>query len=148
MIDIRRATLADETSIIELIQQFPEGEIIVDWNKAGAAFREIIKDPDKGSVFVAEEGGTVAGVVTISFPYAIRCAGRYSCLEEIIVGEQLRGKGIGGKLLETAIAEATEKGCYELQVNRTSELGHPLYLHHGFLDMGKHVNLKLPRTTP
>ena len=84
----------------------------------------------------------------MSFPFATRCAGRYSCLEEVIVGEQLRGKGIGGKLLEAAIAEATEKGCYELQVNRTSEMGYPLYLHHGFLDMGKHVNLKLPRTTP
>ena len=47
MINIRKATLDDETSVIELIRQFPEGEIIVDWNKAGAAFREIIKDPDK-----------------------------------------------------------------------------------------------------
>ncbi len=148
MVDIRKATLNDETRVIELIKEFPEGEIVIDWNKAAAAFREIIKDPDKGIIFVAEEDGTVAGVVTMSFPFATRCAGRYSCLEEVIVGEQLRGKGIGGKLLEAAIAEATEKGCYELQVNRTSEMGYPLYLHHGFLDMGKHVNLKLPRTTP
>ena len=148
MVDIRKATLNDETRVIELIKEFPEGEIVIDWNKAAAAFREIIKDPDKGIIFVAEEDGTVAGVVTMSFPFATRCAGRYSCLEEVIVGEQLRGKGIGGKLMETAITEATEKGCYELQVNRTSEMGYPLYLRHGFLDMGKHVNLKLPRTTP
>ena len=148
MINIRKATLDDETRVIELIKEFPEGEIVVDWNKAGAAFREIIKDPDKGIVFVAEEDGTVAGVVTMSFPFATRCAGRYSCLEEVIVGEQLRGKGIGGKLLEAAIAEATEKGCYELQVNRPSEMGYPVYLRHGFLDLGKHLNLRLPRTTP
>ena len=147
MINIRKATLDDETRVIELIKEFPEGEIVIDWNKAAAAFREIIKDPDKGIVFVAEEDGTVAGVVTMSFPFATRCAGRYSCLEEVIVGEQLRGKGIGGKLLEAAIAEATEKGCYELQVNRPSEMGYPVYLRHGFLDLGKHLNLKLPRTT-
>ena len=148
MVDIRKATLNDETRVIELIKEFPEGEIVIDWNKAAAAFREIIKDPDKGIIFVAEEDGTVAGVVTMSFPFATRCAGRYSCLEEVIVGEQLRGKGIGGKLLEAAIAEATEKGCYELQVNRPSEMGYPVYLRHGFLDLGKHLNLRLPRTTP
>jgi len=147
MINIRKATLDDETRVIELIKEFPEGEIVIDWNKAAAAFREIIKDTDKGIVFVAEEDGTVAGVVTMSFPFATRCAGRYSCLEEVIVGEQLRGKGIGGKLLEAAIAEATEKGCYEVQVNRPSEMGYPVYLRHGFLDLGKHLNLKLPRTT-
>ena len=148
MIQIRKATLDDEASVIELMKQFPEGDIVIDWNDAGAAFREIIKDEKKGIVFVAEEDGNVAGVVTMSFPFATRCAGIYSCLEEVIVGEQLRGKGIGGKLVEAAIAEATEKGCYEVQVNRPSEMGYPLYLRHGFQDLGKHVNLKLPRQAP
>ena len=148
MIDIRKATLDDESSVIELIKQFPEGEIVIDWNDARAAFREIIKDEKKGIVFVAEEDGTVAGVLTLSFPFATRCAGIYSCMEEVIVGEQLRGKGIGGKLIEAAIAGATEKGCYEIQVNRPSEMGYPVYLRHGFQDMGKHLNLKLPRQAP
>ena len=148
MIDIRKATLDDEYSVIELIKEFPEGEIVIDWNDARAAFREIIKDEKKGIVWVAEEDGNVAGVVTMSFPFATRCAGIYSCLEEVIVGEQLRGKGIGGKLVEAAIAEATEKGCYELQVNRPSDMGYPVYLRHGFQDLGKHVNLKLPRQAP
>ena len=148
MIDIRKATLDDEYSVIELIKEFPEGEIVIDWNDARAAFREIIKDEKKGIVWVAEEDGNVAGVVTMSFPFATRCAGIYSCLEEVIVGEQLRGKGIGGKLVEAAIAEATEKGCYELQVNRPSDMGYPVYLRHGFQDLGKHLNLKLPRQAP
>ena len=148
MIDIRKATLDDESSVIELIKEFPEGEIVIDWNDARAAFREIIKDEKKGIVWVAEEDGNVAGVVTMSFPFATRCAGIYSCLEEVIVGEQLRGKGIGGKLVEAAIAEATEKGCYELQVNRPSDMGYPVYLRHGFQDLGKHLNLKLPRQAP
>ncbi len=62
-----------------------------------------------------------------------------------MVDENLRDKGIGGKLLEAAIAEATARGCDEIQVNRPSQLGYPVYLRHGLLDLGKHMNLKLPR---
>ena len=147
MADIRRATLADEASVIELLKQFPEGDIVIDWNDAAAAFREIIQDEKKGSIFVAEEDGDVAGVVTLSFPYATRCAGIYSSIEEIIVGEKLRGKGIGGRLVETAVAESTDKGCYEIIVNRPSESGYPVYLRYGFKDLGKYLNMRLPRST-
>jgi L-amino acid N-acyltransferase YncA len=147
MVNIRRARPEDEARVIELLKQFPEGEIIADWDSAAAAFREIMKDGGKGSVFVAEEDGDVLGVVAQSFPFATRCAGIYSCIEEIIVDDKGRGRGVGGKLLEAAIAEATEKGCHELQVNRPSELGYPMYLRHGLQDLGKHLYLKLPRQT-
>ena len=44
-------------------------------------------------------------------------------------------------LLEAAIARAREKGCAELQVNRPSEMGYPVYLRHGWQDLGRHLNL-------
>ena len=145
MIIIRRATLEDEPRVIALLKLFPPGDITVDWADAARAFREIVKDGEKGSILVAEQDGTVDGMITLSFPYATRCAGRYACIEEFMVDENLRGKGIGGKLLEAAIAEATARGCDEIQVNRPSQLGYPVYLRHGLLDLGKHMNLKLPR---
>jgi len=145
MVKVRRAKMEDVPTIISLIQQFPEGEILIDWDKATDACRDIIGDKSKGSIFVAEEDGTLLGVVTQSYPYATRCGGCYSCIEEIIVHGNARGKGVGGKILEAAIKEATARGCYELQVNRPSELGYPMYIKHGFLDLGKHLNLRLPR---
>ncbi|MBW1812791.1 MAG: GNAT family N-acetyltransferase [Deltaproteobacteria bacterium] len=72
---------------------------------------------------------------------AIRCGGKYSCIEEFIVDEKGRGKGIGGQLIKNAIEEARSRGCYELQVNRPSESGYPVYMSHGWKDLGKHLNL-------
>ena len=40
MVSIRRANPKDEARVIELLKQFPEGDITVDWGSAAAAFRE------------------------------------------------------------------------------------------------------------
>lgn len=140
---IRKATIEDESHIITLLKQFPPEEATVDWQVGGETFRRIIGNADLGTVFVAEENGQILGVITLSYPHAIRCGGYYSCIEEFIVDEKGRGKGVGGNLLKAAIAESQSRGCYELQVNRPSELGYPVYLRYGWKDLGKHLNLKL-----
>lgn len=148
MIKIHQATLENETKVIDLLKQLlsPASEYsTVDWQTAAAMFREIVNNPEKGTILLAEEDGDAVGLITLSYPVAIRCAGIYSCIEEFIVSERVRGKGVGGQLLEAVIAEATAKGCYELQVNNPSELGYPVYLRHGWKDAGKHLNMKLPR---
>ena len=84
-------------------------------------------------------------ITTLSYPIALRCSGPYSCIEENIVDERFRGKGIGGALLTAAIAEATARGCAEIQVNAPNEHGYPLYLRHGLKDEGKiQVKARLP----
>ena len=79
---------------------------------------------------------------------SIRCAGVYTCIEEFITSERVRGKGIGGQLLEAAITEAVSKDCYEIQVNNPSQLGYPLYMHHGFGDIGKHLKMEISQQKP
>lgn len=146
MINIRKAALKDEASVFNLMAQFPSRQ------KPGAkpytlpenikTFREIIKDGNKGTVFIAEEDGTPLGIVTLSYPVAIRCGGKYTCIEEFIVNEQARGKGVGTQLLQAAIKEAKKNDCHEIQVNAPSELGYPVYLRQNIKDNGKHLILK------
>ena len=149
MLAIRKAEMEDESVVFELLKQFPpeniHGTRPFEWDKGVTIFREIIGDEEKGTVLLAEEGGDLLGICSLSYPIAIHCGGMYSCIEEFIVSEKSRGKGVGGKLLEAAIAWASERGCYEIQVNRPSELGYPVYLRHGFLDAGKHLLMRLPR---
>jgi len=149
MIEIRRAIVEDEGEIFDLFRQFTPGETPPErldrWQGGTGTFREIVNDDEKGTVLVAEEDNEVVGVITLSYPVAIRCGGIYTCIEEFIVSQKMRGRGVGGLLLEAAIAEATAKGCREIQVNRPSELGYPVYLEHGWADLGKHLNMKLPR---
>ncbi len=141
---IRKACIEDESRIINLLKQFPSGLEGVNWEAAARTFRRIVENSELGTILVAEDDGEVVGVTTLSYPTAIRCGGLYCCIEENIVDAKCRGKGVGGKLLKTAIAEATSKGCDEIQVNGPSEMGYPLYLRNGLKDIGKHLKTKLP----
>ena len=145
--NIRKATIEDEPSILALLKKLliPGGEVGKDWNDAPGTIRRIIQDPELGTILVADEDGKIAGVTTMSFPFAIRCKGIYTCIEENIVDAGHRGKGVGSKLLKAAIAEATARGCDELQLNSPSEMGYPLYIRNGLKDNGKALKIDLPR---
>jgi L-amino acid N-acyltransferase YncA len=142
MVNIREATIEDQEVVFELLRQLmtsATAESPINQPTTAETFRQVINE-EKGTVLVAEEDGKMLGVVTLSYPVAIRCGGIYSCIEEFIVTERARGKGVGSRLLQAAIDKATEKGSYELQVNRPSELGYPVYLRQGWKDLGKHLN--------
>jgi len=147
MINIRQATMGDEARVFDLLRQLltPVAEHTFDWTTAAVLFREIVNNNDKGTIILAEQDGEAVGLITQSYPVAIRCRGIYSCIEEFIVSEKVRGKGVGTRLLEASITEATDKGCDEIQVNGPSELGYPVYINQGFKDIGKHLKMRLPR---
>ncbi|UCD57336.1 MAG: GNAT family N-acetyltransferase [Candidatus Hydrogenedentota bacterium] len=146
---IRKATIEDESGVISLLKKLLalSGEVPEDWDDDRQIFRRLLEDPELGTILIADNDGEIAGVTTLSYPTAMRCNGLYCCIEENIVDERARGKGIGGKLLKAAIAEATAKGCDEIQVNNPSRMGYPLYLRHGLKDIGKHLKAKLPLQT-
>ncbi len=140
---IRKAGPKDENHVIGLINKFPSQEIEIDMGVALQAYRQIMSSPELGSVFVAEEQEDIFGVITLSFPFAMRCGGEYSCIEEFIVDERSRGKGVGGKLLKAAMSDAASRGCHEIQVNNPSDVGYPVYLRYGWKDLGRHLKMRL-----
>jgi hypothetical protein len=83
------------------------------------------------------------GLITLSFPGAIRFRGPYASVEEFIVTEKGREKGVEGKLIKAALEEGSSKGCYELVVNNPCESGYPIYLKYGLVDIGRHLKIKL-----
>ena len=147
MLEIREATLGDKEQVLDLCRQLmPDApaESPVNQPSGEATFRELVST-DKGDIFVAVEDGTMLGLVTLAYLTTIRCGGIYGSIEEFIVTEQARGKGVGGRLLEAAITRATEVGCPEFVVQRPSDLGTPVYLGHGWEDVGKLLYMTLPR---
>ena len=140
---IRKAVAGDEPRFKELIKVFQSEVPMADWELVGKAFQQIIKDAGMGSIFVAEDNGTLLGTITLSYPVAARCGGLYSCIEEFAVSEMARGKGVGGSLLQIALEEARSKGCFEVQVNNPSRMCYPVYLRYGFIDTGKHLKQTL-----
>ena len=143
MVIIREAEIRDQAAVFDLLRQLMNSateESTINQPGAIETFRRVIEE-GQGTILLAQEDEQMLGLVTLSYPVAIRCGGIYSCIEEFIVTEEARGKGVGSKLLKAAIQKATEKGSYELQVNRPSDVGYPVYIHHGWEDLGKHLNL-------
>ena len=141
MLEIREATLDDKEQVFDLCRQLMTGataESPVNQPSGEAVFRDLI-ETDKGDIIVADEDGTLLGLVTLAYLTTIRCGGIYASIEEFIVTEKARGKGVGGRLLEASIARATEVGCLEFIVNRPSDLGLPVYLRHGWKDAGPNL---------
>lgn len=110
-IQIRRAEAADCPRILELVQE------LADYEKASS---EVTVSPEHFSEsgfganpvwwgFVAECQGKIIAFAL----YYIRFStwkGQAMYLEDILVTEEMRGKGIGKLLFEALIAEAREKG--------------------------------------
>ncbi|HEX9897198.1 MAG TPA: GNAT family N-acetyltransferase [Dehalococcoidales bacterium] len=145
--NIRKATLSDETEVFDLLRKLLSPQATdssrIHTPVSSRIFHEIITDESKGTVIVAEEDGKLVGVITLSYPIAIRCVGKYTCIEEFIVSETMRGRGVGSQLLEAALNEAKKQDCFEIQVNNPSELGYPLYIRQDIKDAGKHLKKRL-----
>ncbi len=132
--------------MLELLKELMrplEAEYPIRQSRSAEAFRRIIEKKTSGTILVAAEDGDLLGLITLSCPMAVRCGGIYACIEEFVVSVRARGKGAGSRLLEAAKQKAAEMGCYEIQVNRPSELGYPVYIRHGWKDLGKHLCLKI-----
>ncbi len=142
--NIRKAMFRDATAVFTLLKQLASSaaaESPMNTDQAIASFHEIIQDENQGTVIVAEIDAEIVGVITLSYPVAMRCGGKYACIEEFIVNEQMRGKGVGSRLLKASLETARQRGCYELQVNNPSEIGYPLYINNDIKDTGRHLKI-------
>lgn len=147
MINIRKATVRDEAEVFNVLKMLlsPRAADSSRIRTPGAltTFRELVTREDKGVVIVAEENDKLVGLITLSYPIAIRCAGKYTCIEEFIVSETVRGRGVGTQLLQATLEEAKKQGCFEIQVNAPTEMGYPLYIKQDIKDAGKHLKKRL-----
>lgn len=147
MINIRKATINDETEVFSVLKLLlsprAADSSLIRIPGALATFRALVTSDDNGAVIVAEENEKMVGLITLSYPIAMRCAGKYTCIEEFIVSETVRGRGVGTQLLQAALEEAKRQGCFEIQVNAPTEMGYPLYIKQDIKDAGKHLKKRL-----
>ena len=109
-ITIRRAVKEDCPRLLELVQELAEyerapQEVTVTLDH----FEESGFGPNPvWWAFVAEENGTILGFALYYIRYST-WKGQRMYLEDIIVTEAARGRGIGALLMERLIAEAKER---------------------------------------
>ncbi|NOY45484.1 GNAT family N-acetyltransferase [Deferrisoma camini] len=73
-------------------------------------------DPRRAQVFVAEAAGRPVGMVSVQVLISTAEGGEVGLLEDLVVDEGFRGRGIGATLLEAAEAWAHGRGLLRLQL--------------------------------
>lgn len=82
----------------------------------GAAFDAIHADPNQMLV-VAELDGRIVGTLQLSFLAGLSHRGAWrGQIEAVRIAGELRGQGLGGELIDWAVAECRARGCKMAQL--------------------------------
>src|SRR5690554_1298858 len=103
--EIRKATLADMSTIHQLVVELAEYEKARD--KVITTPESFAEDFTNGvfDAFVADDGGSVVGVALYYVAFST-WKGRMLYLDDFVVTDDLRGSGIGKQLFEAFMEEA------------------------------------------
>ena len=107
------------------------------------AFEEIDADPNN-ELIVAEMDGLVIGTLQLTFTPSISFqGGKRATVESVRVDKEMRGAGIGRKMMLWAIERARDAGCISIQLTTNAERAdaHRFYERLGFTS--SHVGMKL-----
>lgn len=146
---VRRAEASDVAAIVELIAAdqigaYRDGGELAAYERAFAA---IDADPAQLLVVVSDPEGAVVGTLQLTLiPGLARRGALRAQIEAVRVREDLRGRGIGGRLFEWAIAEAQRRGCALVQLtsDKRREGAHRFYARLGFTPSHDGFKLRLP----
>lgn len=120
---VREATREDLPAVVEAVEELlaelggrrpsrPEMEAEV-----GA----LIDDGALGTLLVAEDDGSLVGVLGASWQRAIHVPGRYATIQDLWVHPEWRSRGIGAELVEALAARAREQGVGRIEVGLPRE---------------------------
>ena len=75
-------------------------------------------------VFVYEDMGFVVGTAAILIEHKfLHCGSHVGHIEDVVVDNEYRGKGVGEALIEHCREYATEWGCYKVILNCAADKG-------------------------
>lgn len=111
----REARTDDLDDLLRLYQQLNPGDpLVVD--RSVTTFARIA-DSAGLSIFVMEvEGAVVATTYLNVIPNLTRSASPYAVIENVVVEESLRGRGIGRQIMDKTLQAAWDAGCYKVML--------------------------------
>jgi predicted N-acetyltransferase YhbS len=137
---VRLAEKRDVLRLVELYRELTITTSAIEHNRRPSptdyeqVFAEIRSDP-RQRLLVAEQQGEVVGtILLLVIPNLSHNATPWALLENLIVTERYRGRGLGRMLLEHAVGLADNSGCHmvELCSDSRRKKAHILYNSMGF----------------
>ncbi|HMM81597.1 MAG TPA: GNAT family N-acetyltransferase [Terrimesophilobacter sp.] len=112
---VRRASSADGPTVFGLLAQLGE-QYTPQRDVFDAAFADAVKDEEDHLLFVADDGGAVVGYALATIARLFYTNGDAAQLQELVVDEHSRGRGIGSQLVSAIEEECQSRGVRQLTV--------------------------------
>lgn len=144
----REAQQQDLSSLIHMLaddelgqtredNSFPTNQNYID------AFKSISRDPNNELIVVVEENHIV-GMLQLTFIPYLSHVGSWRCLiESVRIHSAYRGKGLGTKFFQWAIARAKEKNCHMVQLTSDKQRVNALRFYENMGFKATHEGFKL-----
>lgn len=115
---IRRADHDDIPSLISLLGVLfsIEADFTIDEAKQRSGLEMMLGNPENRCVMVAEVNGKVVGICTAQLLVSTAEGGLSALIEDLVVDNGFRGRGIGKGLLLSVESWAVEKGARRLEL--------------------------------
>jgi GNAT superfamily N-acetyltransferase len=135
-LSILPASETDMDAICLLLNQLfsQEADFAADKTKQMRAVTEILSQPDSGQILILRKDGQVAGMVSLLYLISTAMGGKVALLEDMIIAEGYRGRGLGQELLNAAIDFARQQGCLRITLltDADNDRAQQFYQKHGF----------------
>lgn len=146
---IRKALKSDVPTIVDMLANDKLGQLREDYrdplpNIYFDAFERIDRDPNQELVVIENDQKQILGTLQLSFiQYLTYQGGIRAQIEAVRVNSEHRGKGIGKKLFQWAIARSKERKAHVVQLTTDKKRPDALkfYQSLGFVD--SHEGMKL-----
>jgi GNAT superfamily N-acetyltransferase len=143
---IRAAGPDDFDAVMRLHRQLlPDDPVLRDGSDR-AAFETILRTPGLTLSVLERDGTLVASTYLNVIPNISRRASPYAIVENVIVDESLRGRGLGRQIMAATLEAAWAAGCYKamLATGSKNPATHAFYLACGFVAGAKTSYLARP----
>lgn len=112
---IRKASSADADGVFALVEQLSD-TYEVDRASFNTAYMDALNDPDRSVLLVADVDGHVAGYALMIISRLLHTRVDSAQIQELIVDEALRGRGIGSRLVAAVEDICLQRGLNQLTV--------------------------------
>lgn len=144
MVSFREAVRADVATIVALLEDDMLGATreCKELDPYLAAFDEIQAE-NGNRVFVAEMNGEIVATyqITVISGLSLRAA-RRAQMESLRVARPHRGKGVGKKVMDHAVAQAREAGCTLIQLTSNEARARARAFYEGIGFTASHIGFK------